>query len=88
MFYQNYHNFDLIVNASWGRHCDHLLFVSNNLATTRTGLTMYVEERNPTRACLAVLRYLREINDDAVDINWFLWTSVHSFVIVENLRSK
>ncbi|XP_065297382.1 glycoprotein-N-acetylgalactosamine 3-beta-galactosyltransferase 1-like [Dermacentor albipictus] len=80
-------DFDLIVNASWGRHCDHLLFVSNNLDRARIGLTMYVEERSPTKACLVVLRYLQELEDDAVDdVNWFLWTSVHSFVIVENLR--
>ncbi|KAL3185340.1 hypothetical protein MRX96_030157 [Rhipicephalus microplus] len=38
------------------------------------------------RACLAVLRYLWEFNNDAVNVNWFLWASVQSFVIVENLR--
>ncbi|XP_075725940.1 glycoprotein-N-acetylgalactosamine 3-beta-galactosyltransferase 1-like [Rhipicephalus microplus] len=85
-FYVNYTNLDLIVNASWGRHCDHLLFVSNELDTTRTRHTMYVEEGNPMRACLAVLRYLWEFNNDAVNVNWFLWASVQSFVIVENLR--
>ncbi|XP_077512142.1 glycoprotein-N-acetylgalactosamine 3-beta-galactosyltransferase 1-B-like [Amblyomma americanum] len=84
MVHDQYADLDLLVNDTWGRHCDHLLFVSSDPEAVRLGLTTFVDEPDQSRACHRVLRHLHQRGSAVAQ--WVLWAPVSSFVIVENLR--
>ncbi|XP_077552629.1 glycoprotein-N-acetylgalactosamine 3-beta-galactosyltransferase 1-like [Haemaphysalis longicornis] len=78
-------NVDLQVNSTWGRHCNHLLFVTNYRDMVRSELTLFVNNPDSESARQTLFRYLQQANVSR-DTQWFLWSTVMSFVIVENLR--